>query len=110
MQAVGLASGQSEYTLQINNSQQADLEALLRLFCKIKLDSLVNIYQYHSRPDTADTRSYSFVADNVADKLSDRSSRRQQGTEAAISTAELSDLATACILALSISQERVQSS
>ena len=108
MQAVGLAPGQSEYTLQINNSQQADIEALLGLFCNIKFDSLVNIYQYHSRPDTADTRSYSFVADSVAEKLSDRSSRRQQGTEAQISTAELSDLAHACILALSIAQEKVQ--
>jgi len=109
MQAAGLLPDQREYSFNIEDSQQPALEALLTLLSQTQLDFLVNIHQFHSQPGLSGCRTYSLIVDQVVDKLSDRNSRRQQGTETSISSKELSTLAISCISALSFAQEKVRS-
>lgn len=108
MQAAGLLPDQREYSFNIEDSQQPALEALLTLLSQTQLDFLVNIHQFHSQPGLSGCRTYSLIVDQVVDKLSDRNSRRQQGTETSISSKELSALAISCISALSFAQEKVR--
>ena len=108
MQAVGLESGQCEYTFELDTSQQGTVEGTLGRLCQVKSPSIVNIYQYHSRPNSPTTRTYSIIADVVGEKLSDLSTRRQAGAQAPISPEELSNLAIACIRAMAVVQEKVR--
>ena len=106
MQTVGLAPGLCEYTFEVKAEEQERVETVLGKLCAVKAAALVNFHQYHSQ-SSSDTRTYVTVADSVAERLSDRSLKRQQGYSVSISSLQLSRLAISCIQSLAISQETV---